>query len=85
MNNERASTVEFLCASQRFHDAWALVTTQALLVAGTAGDDVALRERTQGAAVTAQVYVAATNQPLTSSPDSLQVHELHHGPHRSWH
>ena len=63
----------------------ALVTTQALLVAGTAGDDVALRERTQGAAVTAQVYVSTADQPLTSSSDSLQVHELHHGPRRSWH
>jgi len=63
----------------------ALVTTQALLVAGTAGDDVALGERTQGAAAPAQVYVATADQPLTSLPDFLQVHEFHHGPHRSWH
>ena len=56
-----------------------------LLVAGTAGDEVALREWTQGAAVAAQVYVATADQPLTSLPDFLRVHELHHGPHRSWH
>ena len=62
----------------------ALVTTPWLLVAGTVGDDVALWERTQGAAIPAQVYVATADQPLTSSPDSLQVHDLHHGPHRSW-
>ena len=52
----------------------ALVTTQWLLVAGKAGDDVALRERTQGAVLPAQVYVATTDQPLTSLPDSLRVH-----------
>jgi len=56
-----------------------------LLVAGIAGGEVALWEPTQGAAVTAQVYVAAADQPLTSSSDFLRVHEFHHGPHRSWH
>jgi hypothetical protein len=63
----------------------ALVTTRWLLVAGIAGGDVALWEPTQGAAVTAQVYVAASDQPLTSEPDLLGVNGFHHGPHRSWH
>jgi len=55
----------------------ALVSTQGLLVAGIAGGDVTLWEPTQGAAVTAQVYVAAADQPLTSSSDVLRVHEFH--------
>jgi len=63
----------------------ALVTTRWLLVAGIAEGDVALWERTQGAAVTAQVYVAAADQPLTSLSESLGVNGFHHGPHRSWH
>jgi hypothetical protein len=55
----------------------ALVTTRRLRVAGIAGGDVALLEPTQGAAVTAQVYVASADQPLTSSSDFLRVHEFH--------
>ena len=52
-------------------------TTRGLRVAGIAGEDVALWEPTQGAAVAAQVYVAAADQQLTSSSDFLRVHEFH--------